>query len=198
MLELDTKLGNVQNDNYEDILTTPPPVHRPNLMARRMQNFLRLLDEDIHLEEVHQQELLQALRSKQKALSTSPSIWPIRGRINSSFGYRRAPFGGHRSFHKGIDIKGTVGAPVVATAAGVITRAGYNGAYGICVDIDHGAGIITKYAHLQLATVKVGQQVKRGEMVGRIGMTGRTTGPHLHYEVVVGGVPRDPMKYILD
>ncbi len=198
MLELNTDLGNVDHSREEENLTGALPLHRPNLMARRMQSFLHLLEEDIHLEEVNQQELLQALRVKQKALSTSPSIWPIRGRINSSFGYRNAPFTGRRTFHKGIDIKGTMGAPIVASAAGVVTKSGYSGAYGILVVINHGGGIITKYSHMQNATVKVGEKVKRGDMVGRIGMTGRTTGPHLHYEVVVNGVPRDPMKYMFD
>ncbi len=198
MLDLNSELGSVDTTRHEDFLNTPLPIHKPNLMARRMQNFLNLLEHDIQLEEVNQQELLKSLRIKEKALSRSPSIWPLRGRINSSFGYRRAPFGGHRSFHKGIDIKGAIGAPIVASAAGTVTSAGYDGAYGIVVTVDHGAGVVTKYAHMQMATVKTGQQVKRGDTVGRVGMTGRTTGPHLHYEVVVGGVPRDPMKYILD
>ncbi len=197
MLDLNADLGSVEGDST-DITSAPLPLHKPNLMARRMQSFLTQLGDGMALEEVDQQELLKALRLKEKSLSTSPSIWPVRGRINSSFGYRRAPFGGHRSFHKGLDIKGAMGAPVVASAAGVVKSAGYDGAYGIVVVIDHGAGVVTKYAHLQIATVKAGQRVKRGETVGRVGMTGRTTGPHLHYEVVVGGVPRDPMKYILE
>ncbi len=198
MLDMNAELGAVDTKANEDFLNTSLPMHKPNLMARRMQNYLNLLAHDIQLEEVNQQDLLKALRLKESALSRSPSIWPVRGKINSSFGYRRAPFGGHRSFHKGIDIKGAVGAPVVASAAGTVKSAGYDGAYGIVVVVDHGAGIVTKYAHLQMATVKPGQNVKRGDRVGRVGMTGRTTGPHLHYEVVVGGVPRDPMKYILD
>ncbi len=197
MLDLNADLGSVESDN-EDITSTPLPLHKPSLMARRMQSFLSQLGNDMELEEVNQQEVLKALRLKEKSLSTSPSIWPVRGRINSSFGYRRAPFGGHRSFHKGIDIKGAMGAPILASAAGVVKSAGYDGAYGIVVVIDHGGGVVTKYAHMQIASVKAGQRVKRGETVGRVGMTGRTTGPHLHYEVVVGGVPRDPIKYMLD
>ncbi len=197
MLDLNADLGSVESSS-EDITSTPLPLHKPSLMARRMQSFLSQLGSDMELEEVSQQELLKALRLKEKSLSTSPSIWPVRGRINSSFGYRRAPFGGHRSFHKGIDIKGAMGAPILASAAGVVKSAGYDGAYGIVVVIDHGGGVVTKYAHMQIASVKAGQRVKRGETVGRVGMTGRTTGPHLHYEVVVGGVPRDPMKYMLD
>ncbi len=198
MLELNSDLGQVDRSRDGEKLAGALPLHRPTLMARRMQSFLDLLEGDMLLEEVNQQELLQALRLKQKALSTSPSIWPLRGRINSSFGYRNAPFTGKRSFHKGIDIKGTIGAPIVASAAGTVTKSGYSGAYGILVEINHGGGIITKYSHMQNATVKVGDKVKRGDMVGRVGMTGRTTGPHLHYEVVVNGVPRDPMKYMFD
>ncbi len=198
MLDVNAELGSVDTKANEDFLNTSLPMHKPNLMARRMQNFLNLLANDIELEEINQQDLLKALRLKANALSRAPSIWPVRGKINSSFGYRRAPFGGHRSFHKGLDIKGAMGAKVVASAAGTVKSNGYDGAYGIVVVIDHGGGVITKYAHLQMATAKPGQEVKRGDTIGRVGMTGRTTGPHLHYEVVVGGVPRDPMKYILD
>ncbi len=198
MLDLNTKLGTVDRSRDEDSITSSLPLHRPSLMARRMQRFLQLLSEDINLEEVNQQEILQAMRVMESKLSTKPSIWPLHGRINSSFGYRRAPFGGRRSFHKGIDIKGRVGAPIVASAMGTVTQAGFSGAYGIVVTIDHGGGFITKYAHMQSASVSVGQKVKRGEMVGRVGMTGRTTGPHLHYEVRVGGVPVNPIKYMLE
>ncbi len=198
MLDLNSKLGTVEKSRNDQYLSSALPLHRPNLMARRMQRFLQLLAEDIQLEEVNQQELLQALRIAKDKLSTSPSIWPLRGRINSHFGYRIAPFGRGRRFHKGIDIKGKVGQPIVASAMGTVTQAGFDGAYGIVVTIEHGGGFMTKYAHMQAATVKVGQKVKRGDVIGRVGMTGRTTGPHLHYEVRVGGVPANPMKYMLD
>ncbi len=198
MLDLNSKLGSVEKLRDDATLSTSLPLHRPNLMLRRMQHFLQLLSEDILLEEANQQELLLAMRIAKAKLSTSPSIWPLRGRINSHFGRRRAPFGGRWSMHKGIDIKGRVGQPIVASAMGKVTQAGFDGAYGIVVTIDHGGGISTKYAHLQVASVKVGQTVKRGEMVGRVGMTGRTTGAHLHYEVRVGGVPVNPLKYMLE
>ena len=198
MLELDSKLGSVNSERNDKSLNTSLPLHRPNLMARRMQNFLHLLENDLTLEEVNQQDILNAIRLKQKKLASSPSIWPIHGRVTSNFGYRRAPFGGGIRLHRGIDIKGAIGAPIIATAMGRVAKSGYSGAYGIVVEINHGAGVVTKYAHLQKSLVRVGQEVKRGEVIGRVGMTGRTTGSHLHYEVVIGGVPRNPRKYMLD
>ena len=86
----------------------------------------------------------------------------------------------------------------MATAQGTVLKAGHDGAYGLCVEINHGGGIVTKYAHMQRFVVQPGQYVKRGEVIGYIGMTGRTTGPHLHYEVILNGVPVNPMRYILE
>ncbi len=198
MMQLDKELDVVGNTRREDLLHGSLPLHRPTLMARRMQTFLRQLAEDVRLEEVHQQDILRLLRSRKNNIMTTPSIWPVQGFVSSNFGMRRAPFGGARSFHKGIDIAARMGTPVLATADGTVKQSGHDGAYGIVVEINHGGGIVTKYAHMQRSSVKVGQWVRRGEPVGAVGMTGRTTGPHLHYEVVVGGVPKDPRTYILD
>ncbi len=198
LLEISDEFKEVQKNRNEDLMTQALPIHSPSLMVRRMQTFLKLLADDVHLEEVNQQKLLMALRVMKGKLSSSPTVWPLRGRLNSSFGYRRAPFTGRRSFHKGIDIKGRIGAPIIATARGVVKKAGFDGAYGILVEIDHGGGISTLYAHMKSHNVKVGQEVKRGDVVGLVGMTGRTTGPHLHYEIRVGGAPVNPMKYILE
>ncbi len=199
LLEISEEFGDMQKTRNDDLMTQALPIHSPSLMVRRMQTFLQLLADDVHLEEVNQQKLLAALRVMKGKLSASPSVWPLRGRLNSSFGYRRAPFTGRRSFHKGLDIKGKLGAPIIATARGVVKRAGFEGAYGIVVEIDHGGGISTVYAHMKSDNyVKVGQEVKRGDVVGYVGMTGRTTGPHLHYEIRVGGAPVNPMKYILE
>ncbi len=173
-------------------------VHSPTLIIRKLQTFITHLAEDVYREEVRQQELLLTLRENSDKLLATPSIWPVIGFISSSFGFRTAPFTGKRSFHKGLDISNRIGTPVVATARGKVIRSGYDGAYGLCVEIEHGGGIVTKYAHLQRSTVKVGQWVNRGESIGAIGMTGRTTGPHLHYEVIVGGTPVNPMRYIVN
>lgn len=185
-------------DNLGDFSRTYLPLHRQELAARKMQDFLDRLSEVSHLEEVRQQDLLRALRENKGILTAMPSIWPVTGFVSSSFGQRNSPFGRGGQFHKGLDISNRIGTPVVAPAEGTVIMAGLDGAYGNSVEIEHGGGIVTKYAHLQKSVVKSGQYVKRGETLGYIGMTGRTTGPHLHYEVRLNGVPVNPMRYILE
>ncbi|EFL86430.1 hypothetical protein HMPREF1022_01793 [Desulfovibrio sp. 6_1_46AFAA] len=174
------------------------PLHRQELAARKMQDFLSHLSESVRLEEVRQQDLLRALRENRDALASMPSIWPVVGFISSSFGGRSSPFGGGGQFHKGLDISNRMGTPVLAPAQGAVILAARDGAYGNSVEINHGGGIVTKYGHMQRWAVQPGQWVKRGEIIGYIGMSGRTTGPHLHYEVRLNGVPVNPMRYILE
>lgn len=127
-----------------------------------------------------------------------PSIWPCRGRITSGFGYRYHPFMGGRYFHEGIDIANAPWTPIFATADGIISFVGYRGNYGTSVKVNHrGSGYITVYAHLIQPAVVEGQVVKRGELVGYLGNSGRSTGPHLHYEVRKFKKFENPMKYIL-
>lgn len=143
-----------------------------------------------------EQELLSfelALRER----ATVPSQWPVEGVLESGFGFRRNPFGGG-SFesHEGQDIDAPSGAPVFAAASGtVITACAQNG-YGNVVYLDHGNGISTRYGHLSQIAVTSGQTVMRGEVVGRVGSTGRSTGPHLHYEVRINNEPVDPRNYL--
>lgn len=174
------------------------PLHRQELAARKMQDFLSRLSESVRLEEVRQQDLLRALRENRDALASMPSIWPVVGFISSSFGGRSSPFGGGGQFHKGLDISNRMGTPILAPAQGAVILAARDGAYGNSVEINHGGGIVTKYGHMQRWAVQPGQWVKRGEIIGYIGMSGRTTGPHLHYEVRLNGVPVNPMRYILE
>ena len=174
------------------------PLHRQELAARKMQDFLERLSESARLEEVRQQDLLLALRENRDALSSMPTIWPVVGFVSSSFGWRSAPFGGRGQFHKGLDITNRVGTPIVAPAQGLVIQSGHDGAYGLSIEINHGGGIITKYGHMQRCAVPAGVWVKRGQVIGYVGMSGRTTGPHLHYEVRLNGVPVNPMRYILD
>lgn len=181
-----------------DFSRTYLPLHRQELATRKMQNFLSSLSEATKLEEVRQQDLLKALRENRGILSSTPSMWPITGFISSSFGGRSSPFGGGRQFHKGLDISARMGTPIIAPAEGSVSQSGPDGAYGNSVEIDHGGGIVTKYAHMQRSIVKPGQWIKRGEVIGYVGMSGRTTGPHLHYEVRINGVPVNPMRYILE
>lgn len=194
-----TDVGARGGPRVEDFSNTYLPLHRQELMARKMHVFLNQLAEDVRLEEVHQQDLLHAMRSNRDALSALPSIWPVEGFISSSFGGRASPFSGRKGeFHKGLDINNRMGTPILATARGTVAFAAGDGAYGNSVEINHGGGIITKYAHMKNYIVKQGQWVRRGEVIGYIGMTGRTTGPHLHYEVRLNGLPVNPMRYILE
>ncbi len=181
-----------------DFTRTYLPLHRQELAARKMQDYLDRLSESVKLEEVRQQDILRALRENRNILSSMPSIWPVTGFVSSSFGTRVSPFGGGTKFHKGLDISNRIGTPIIAPAEGTVIRSSPDGAYGNSVELNHGGGIVTKYAHMQRAVVREGEWVKRGQVLGYIGMTGRTTGPHLHYEVRLNGVPVNPMRYILE
>lgn len=129
--------------------------------------------------------------------NTTPSIWPVPGRINSSFGRRMDPFHGGGSFHAGIDLKAPSGTPVVATADGVVVESGWMGGYGKRVEISHGKnGLSTVYAHLTEVFATPGQVLRRGEVVGRAGSTGRSTSAHLHYEVRYHGTQVNPYRYL--
>jgi murein DD-endopeptidase MepM/ murein hydrolase activator NlpD len=130
--------------------------------------------------------------------SNTPSIWPVAGTsARSGFGVRRNPFGGRSTeFHKGQDISAPMGTPVIATADGTVTIAGWQRGYGQVVYVDHGNGLSTRYGHLSRIDVLEGQTVTRGQLLGRVGSTGRSTGPHLHYEVRVDGQPTNPMRYL--
>lgn len=175
------------------------PLHRQELAARKIQDFLASLQESVRLEEISQQDLLRALREHKDTLASLPTIWPTTGFISSPFGSRSSPFGGGRvQFHKGIDISSRSGTPIVATAEGTVRQAGRDGAYGNSVEVHHGSGLVTKYAHMQRFVVEQGEWVRRGQVLGYVGMTGRATGPHLHYEVRLNGVPVNPMRYILN
>jgi murein DD-endopeptidase MepM/ murein hydrolase activator NlpD len=132
------------------------------------------------------------------AASKAPFAKPVKSsvRFTSGFGYRRDPKTGGRRLHKGADFAGPTGTPIYSTADGVITHAGWSSGYGRLIKIQHAFGIETRYAHLSKIRVKVGQRVSRGDRIGDMGNTGRSTGTHLHYEVRVGGKPQNPMTYI--
>ncbi len=129
-------------------------------------------------------------------LSQAPTLWPVEGRITGAFGERIDPFNGEGAFHRGVDISTSYGNPVVAPADGSITYADFMSGYGRMVVIDHGHGITTRYGHLSAFTVSDGQSVKRGDIIGYVGMSGRSTGPHLHYEVWLHDTPVNPYKYL--
>jgi murein DD-endopeptidase MepM/ murein hydrolase activator NlpD len=128
--------------------------------------------------------------------ASQPSLWPVNGMLLSSYGHRMDPFSGEGAYHTGVDIRAPQGTPVRATADGIVRLAERVSGYGKLVVIDHGGGIQTYYAHLAYINVLPGQEVLRGETVGAVGMTGRTTAPHLHYEVRIGGAPVNPSRYM--
>lgn len=126
-----------------------------------------------------------------------PSIWAHSGKINNEFGFRRNPFGGRTyEFHAGMDIDGERGDLVVAPANGVVTEAGWNGGYGNMIEIDHGNGLKTRYGHLSKVEVAVGDTLTRGQLIAFIGSTGRSTGPHLHYELRLNDIPINPRRLL--
>jgi murein DD-endopeptidase MepM/ murein hydrolase activator NlpD len=131
-------------------------------------------------------------------LASTPSIWPVRGYFSSSFGMRNDPFTGEREMHYGVDVSTVTGRPVVATADGIVLYAARRGTYGNIVVIDHKFGVMTRYAHLSGFNARAGQQVRRGDVVGYVGNTGRSRAPHLHYEVWVQDRPVTPLDYILE
>jgi murein DD-endopeptidase MepM/ murein hydrolase activator NlpD len=129
-------------------------------------------------------------------MNVVPSLWPVSGRLLSSFGSRSDPFTGGSAFHSGVDITALAGTSVRCTADGIVKSAEWSGAYGKLVVIDHGGGVESYYAHLSAFDVIPGQDVRRSQVIGRSGGTGRVTSPHLHYEVRQGGAPVNPYKYL--
>ena len=123
-------------------------------------------------------------------------MWPTHGWLSASFGEREDPFTGGAEFHTGIDLSTEKGQPVVATAAGTIESAAYAGAYGNMVVVDHGFGLKTRYAHLSGFAIRPGDEVDRGTVIGYVGATGRATGSHLHYEVLVNGQLVNPIQFL--
>lgn len=125
-----------------------------------------------------------------------PDLWPVRGRISSTFGYRRSPFGWGAEFHEGIDLSAPYGTPIRAAASGVVIEAGRTAGFGNAVRIDHGNGLVTLYGHQSRIRVHAGQKVKKGQVIGYVGSSGLSTGPHLHFGVYKNGVAVDPYPYL--
>ena len=138
------------------------------------------------------------VEKRQALAAATPSIWPAHGWLTDSFGNRPDPFTGQNEFHSGLDISTDKGQPVYATANGTVQAAGWANAYGNMVVLDHGFGLVTRYAHLSRFNVRPGDTVKRGDVVGFAGATGRATGDHVHYEVLANGASLNPLRFLLD
>jgi murein DD-endopeptidase MepM/ murein hydrolase activator NlpD len=144
------------------------------------------------------EEAKDSLASQSKRLAATPSIMPTKGWLTSAFSaMREHPILHIARPHEGIDVTAPMGSPIEAPAAGIVTEAGWESGYGNTVTIDHGYGLVTKYAHASKLLVKAGQHVSRGQRIALVGNTGLATGPHLHYEVHVNGRPVDPLRYVL-
>lgn len=175
------------------------PVVQPDL--NNIGQVLTLVEQGLTQRRESLMDLQQHIKDRQEKLgynplmgsSTTPSIWPAHGDVSSPFGLR---WNGS-DFHPGIDIANDAGTPILATADGVVTTAGWNdGGYGNMVDIDHGNGIMTRYGHAMQVVVTPGQYVRRGQVIAYMGSTGFSTGPHVHYEVRIGGEPVNPASYL--
>ena len=172
--------------------------HESKALANRLSNNLGHLTTQAKIKTISLQELDHFFKNQKSFLQSTPSVWPTRGWVTSGFGYRKSPFTGLREKHEGWDIGARSGSAVRATADGMVTVAGRERGYGKLIEIDHGYGVVTRYGHNSKNLIKVGSKVKRGQIVALVGNTGRSTGPHLHYEVLVNGVPANPKNYILE
>ena len=213
-------MANIQNrdDNFYRVMMQMDPVGYGQRLAgldnekryRELQNtpdagLVRLLTQrlDLFERQLYAQSLsfdqLKETASKQKdKLAHIPSVIPININdftMSSGYGVRRDPIYGSSKFHTGLDFAAKTGTPVFATADGKVTEAGRQSGYGNCIDISHGYNYLTRYAHLSEILVKPGQEVKRGEMIGKVGSTGKSTGSHLHYEVRFKDEPQNPVNY---
>lgn len=176
-----------------DSRSLPVPEQDPDLLKS-----LDTLDKKVKAQEQEARALKSYFEDQQALLASAPSIWPVRGWVTSDFSVRLDPYTGERVMHEGIDVATAMGTPVRAPADGTVVFSGVEGGYGHVLVLDHGYGLKTRYGHLSRIDVKVGDKVKRGQFVAAVGNTGRSTGPHLHYEVRVNGVADNPRKFILE
>jgi murein DD-endopeptidase MepM/ murein hydrolase activator NlpD len=167
-------------------------------LVHQMRTDVERLKSEAMSREESLSELEKLLETKKEMLIHTPSIWPVHGWVTSAFGFRTNPFTGLTQMHEGLDISNREGTPIVAPADGIVSATGKDFSYGNVVVISHGFGIISRFNHLSKILVGAGQKVKRGDRIAEVGTTGRSTGPHLHYEVRVNGIPVNPSRYILN
>ena len=167
-------------------------------LVQQMKTDVERLQSEAISQEVSLSEIEKNLQTKREMLIHTPSVWPIMGWVTSGFGFRTNPFTGLAQMHEGMDISNRIGTFIVAPADGIVSDVGNDLVNGKIMVISHGFGMTSRYGHLNKVLVKAGQRVKRGDKIAEVGMTGKTTGPHLHYEVRLNGIPVNPMRYILN
>ena len=182
------------NENKGEVAEQPAPSKDYASLVVRIDKAVR----ETQLKEQSVIDLWESLSERQSLINATPNIKPARGWLTSRFGYRMSPFTGKAAMHAGLDIAAAPGSPVYAPADGVVSYAGYDQGYGKLVSIDHGYGVSTRFGHTSQIYVQVGQKVSKWDVVAAVGNTGRSTGPHLHYEVRINGTPVDPINFILD
>jgi len=183
-----------KTNRYEDLMELPSA----KLVVNTTQK-MDLLERQLYIQSKSFDEVLALCKKHDEMLECIPAIQPVSNKdLNqtaSGYGTRIDPIYKTVKFHSGMDFSANVGTPVYATGNGVVRKAGWEGLYGNCIQIDHGFGYVTRYAHLSKIDVRVGQKVVRGETIGKVGTTGKSTGPHLHYEVMVKGQIVNPVNY---
>lgn len=189
-------LGGDSSKDADEYFTTPKA--KVDELVKDMHTELKDLEGRAKEQEKSFAELHEQLMKQSSLLAATPSIWPVRGWLTSRFGQRTSPYTGMPQLHKGLDIANRVGTPVVAPADGIVIKSTWENNLGKTVIIRHGYGVTTTYAHLSEINVRMGQKVKRGQKIAAVGNTGRSTGPHLHYQVSLNGVEVNPEKYILE
>ena len=167
-------------------------------LVQQMRTDVERLKSEAVSQEESLSELEKLLLTKKDMLTHTPSIWPVHGWVTSGFGFRTNPFTGLNQMHEGLDISNRQGTLVIAPADGIVSATGKDFSYGNVVVISHGFGLTTRHNHLSKILVGAGQRVKRGDKIAEVGTTGKSTGPHLHYEVRINGIPVNPARYILD
>jgi murein DD-endopeptidase MepM/ murein hydrolase activator NlpD len=174
----------------------PAPAAEQNVQG--LPGRLGSLEGEAVRQEQSLRELQEYFDDQRSLLASTPSIWPTHGWVTSDFGTRLDPYVAERQMHEGLDIATPHGQPVQSPSDGVVVFNGVEGGYGKVLVLDHGYGVKTRYGHLSEVFVKLGDRIKRGEKVAAVGNTGKSTGPHLHYEVRVNGIPENPRKFILE
>ena len=195
-------MANLDADEFS--FDTTPGIGGPHLTVEtevhvdmEIDTVLGRINAELDEREHQLQVLNDLLIDKKLEQETYPQGRPvIHGWISSYFGKRRSPFTGKSEMHRGVDFAGKSGSDVVAVAGGIVSRAGKNGGYGYFVEIDHGNDYVTRYGHNQMLLVQAGEAIKRGQVIAKLGSTGRSTGPHVHFEVLKNGARIDPMKFV--